>query len=338
MKVTYLYDVEGWALHNVGVLLKSELRDHLDVELVRSDYYYSSPGYTETLYLAYVGLLLPHFPYRKYAHRIVCTVHDPIEVSVFSDRPNWLDYPIRPLPLAQLDALSCTSRELYQLLQCAYPYFPIFETPTFPHDASEIAALRTGRSDAEPIRLFSSTNAQRLMPRSVTMERLRRLGSYARSVDGSLSVRQISGLFTRYNRKNLDWLDQIASAFSSDEHVRVHFMHSGNARAPRRELLHTLARADVYICTSFMEGGPLPVMEAVLAGAAILTTPVGQTHRWVHHGINGFFCTSAADFIRRITEYRNARKLLRTHQNASLRLATGRSFDRASWLEFLARR
>jgi glycosyltransferase involved in cell wall biosynthesis len=54
-----------------------------------------------------------------------------------------------------------------------------------------------------------------------------------------------------------------------------------------------------YICTSWQEGGPLPLRDAQRRGCVVLTTRVGQTDEWVEHGVNGFFCDDEAAFLER---------------------------------------
>lgn len=69
---------------------------------------------------------------------------------------------------------------------------------------------------------------------------------------------------------------------------------------PTAEYARLLDRYNCYLCTSWQEGGPLPLMDAVKRGCAVLTTPVGQTDEWVEHGGNGFFCRTEQEFLERI--------------------------------------
>lgn len=45
---------------------------------------------------------------------------------------------------------------------------------------------------------------------------------------------------------------------------------------------------DVYLCTSTVEGGPLPVLEAMAAGVCVVSTPVGQVGLWMQDGVSGY--------------------------------------------------
>lgn len=44
-----------------------------------------------------------------------------------------------------------------------------------------------------------------------------------------------------------------------------------------------------YVCASWEEGGPVPVLEALQMGRPVVTTPVGNAALFVHPGMNGEF-------------------------------------------------
>ncbi|MCE5258316.1 MAG: glycosyltransferase [Chloroflexi bacterium] len=92
-----------------------------------------------------------------------------------------------------------------------------------------------------------------------------------------------------------------------------------------------------YLCTSWQEGGPLPLMDAMRRGCAVLTTPVGQTDEWVIDGVNGFFCRNRSEFIDRIRYLAAHPDALYTMRVAALRMAAARddALIRAQLLDFL---
>lgn len=76
-----------------------------------------------------------------------------------------------------------------------------------------------------------------------------------------------------------------------------------------------------YVCTSWQEGGPLPLMDAQRRGCVVLTTRVGQTDERVEDGVNGFFCDDAESFERRLRQLAADPELLRRMRLAALERA-----------------
>jgi Glycosyl transferases group 1 len=92
-----------------------------------------------------------------------------------------------------------------------------------------------------------------------------------------------------------------------------------------------------YVCTSWQEGGPLPLMDAQRRGCAVLTTRVGQTDERVEDGVNGFFCDDEASFVERLRQLAADPALLRRMRLATLERAAlpDDARVRAQLLEFL---
>ena len=109
-RVTYLYDIEGWALHDVGLWMQERLAPAgITVHCVDAAQWHALPEPTDVLYLSFTGLVRPEFDYRRWTGRVVTTVHDPCEISHFQDRMSWKRWPLRPLPLDDVDAISAIS-------------------------------------------------------------------------------------------------------------------------------------------------------------------------------------------------------------------------------------
>ena len=49
-----------------------------------------------------------------------------------------------------------------------------------------------------------------------------------------------------------------------------------------------MQRADVFVVSSFMEGVPVVLMEAMAVGVPVIATGVGGMAELVEHGVNGF--------------------------------------------------
>ncbi len=70
---------------------------------------------------------------------------------------------------------------------------------------------------------------------------------------------------------------------SSAEFTNIHWRGS----LPHAQVLELLADADLLVCSSRDETGPLAVYEAMALGKAVLSTPVGAVPEIISHGTNG---------------------------------------------------
>jgi hypothetical protein len=337
MKVTYLYNLEGWALHDVGRWLAEAVRPAgVDVECVDAETWHATPRQTDTLYLSYSGLVVPGFDYRRWCSRLVMTVHDPAEVSHFEDRSGWMHWPMRPLPLELFDEISVISDELVDVFRTRYD-ISVLRTATWPSRADAIRRRGASRVPGGELRVFSSTNADATFSRWNMRRRLRRIPSYLRDQRGDLSLRQLLAIAVRRRRKNIPLLRRVGRAVAALPGARVDLAIGPGAIRSRAAYEDALLDATVYLCTSTMEGGPLPVMEAVLAGAAVVSTPVGQVAEWVEDGRNGRICSSYREFAGAMREYARRPSLLVAHQQASMEIAASRRPpDIAPWLQLVA--
>lgn len=75
-------------------------------------------------------------------------------------------------------------------------------------------------------------------------------------------------------------------------HQNIHFYGPVNNE---EELFKIYKKHDVLIMTSLHEGFPISIMEAMSAGCAILSTPVGDIPYHVKHEKNGFLFSSITD-------------------------------------------
>jgi glycosyltransferase involved in cell wall biosynthesis len=327
----YLYDIDGWALHALGRWLADSAVVPGELRLMRADAWHASPVAADVLYLSYSGLLEPGVDYRRWAGRVVTTIHDPCEVSFFEHRADWARLPLhRPL-LDKVDACSVISEELRDLLRAR----GILEAPLTPTWSPRSERLRAARRprDGDVVRVMSSTNVPLRRPVSEIMRRLRHPALFLRDENGRLSLRQLSALPVRRRRKRTEWLAEIMDAPIPG--LDCDFRAGAKVTRSADEYEAALGACDVYVCTSTMEGGPLPVLEAVMAGAAVLSTRVGQVPSWIEDGGSGFFCDTPADFVARLRAYATDHSLLRRHQARAREIADGLAPDLARWRELL---
>jgi glycosyltransferase involved in cell wall biosynthesis len=63
---------------------------------------------------------------------------------------------------------------------------------------------------------------------------------------------------------------------------------------PAEAMPEFFSSLDVYLCTSTVEGGPYPIMEAMSSGCVVFSTPVGIVPEMIAHGENGFILDRAS--------------------------------------------
>lgn len=126
--------------------------------------------------------------------------------------------------------------------------------------------------------------------------------------DGSVTVGfSGKGSSDSGGRKGVDVLLTVLTAVSRETPVRLRLCGEGWDRLAGRmrnegvpvELVRPLSREDalrfyqtidIYLCTSRLEGGPLPVVEAMASGCCVISTRVGFVPEIVTSGVNGVLC------------------------------------------------
>jgi glycosyltransferase involved in cell wall biosynthesis len=129
-------------------------------------------------------------------------------------------------------------------------------------------------------------------------------------------------VFTRaqiYPRKDLPRFEALRRRFAGTIE-RFDAIVGGRVLA-EAEYVRQIDAYNCYVCTSWQEGGPLPLMDAQRRGCVVLTTRVGQTDELVEEGVNGFFCASEEDFVRRLQELQANPALLRAMRQRALERA-----------------
>lgn len=111
----------------------------------------------------------------------------------------------------------------------------------------------------------------------------------------------------------------------------------GGGVLPSARYVARLDSYNCYVCTSWQEGGPLPLMDAQRRGCVVLTTRVGQTDERVEDGVNGFFCDDEESFVARLRQLAGDPELLRRMRLAALERAGAPDDERvrAQLREFL---
>lgn len=266
-------------------------------------------------------------------------VHDPDEVSTFTDRLAWRDEPLHDLPLLRaFDRVLTCSAEMVAVLRGRYGV-AAWHAATYPHNAGALlaaAGAAPARGAGGPVRFVSTALGPGREPWARVLARARAPRFWTTDERGRPSLRQLRSAAVRVHRKNVPWLERLERALADEPGAAVDFRYGRrHTQLTEAEYLARLAASDVYVCTSYMEGGPLPVMEAVLAGLAVITTPVGQVGEWVRDGENGFVCRTYDEVERAARRYVGEQGLLRAHRARAREIAGAKRFDAEGWADFL---
>jgi hypothetical protein len=125
-----------------------------------------------------------------------------------------------------------------------------------------------------------------------------------------------------YPRKNLPLFHALRRRFTQVERFDAVV---GETVMPHHDYVELLDGYNCYVCTSWQEGGPLPLMDALQRGCVVLTTRVGQTDELIEEGGNGFFCADESEFAQRIQQLQDDPRRLRDMRLRALERAASRN-------------
>jgi hypothetical protein len=290
-RVLYLYNAHGWAIHQVGLQWSSTVADRLAFDCVRFGAHESrDPGDYDRVVLGYSTI--------GYSGRML--------LAALALRPRrwWRWGTLAP------ERLATVVHDPSEL----FPEAPDWKTrtPRLAHlrrfgrvatASRELEAVLT----AHGIAVVRVPTRSRLPLRDPATLREEPLRAYSRA--------------QRYPRKDLPMLERLAAGAHRTGHPFT--LEVGGHQRPAAEYAARLDAQGVYVCTSWQEGGPLPLLDAMRRGCAVLTTRVGQTDEWVEHGVSGWFCDTEADFAARLSELAADPARLLAMRRAALARAAG---------------
>lgn len=102
----------------------------------------------------------------------------------------------------------------------------------------------------------------------------------------------------KYQRKNLPLLQSIKSDLVHKDIIMD--IKLGDEVLSEDKYINLFDAHNIYVCTSFQEGGPLPAMDAMARGLVVITTPVGQIQELITNGYNGYICETKEEFLEKI--------------------------------------
>jgi Glycosyl transferases group 1 len=296
MKLLYIYDKKDWAIHNVGKLwflgLPGIQTTFLPIDELPSVRF---SGF-DVIWFGYFGMFFRQRP---------ASLPDQKRPSILDRIPplrNLLNIkksviaihdPSELFPLAKNWQKSAYGRTAQWIMQNAAGVVVL---------SQEMEALLRSRG----IHVYTISTMSSLPPIEESEIRTDKCSAYS--------------AFNRHPRKNLPLLEKL-QAFCTDT-LGIRFdCKSGLKILTEKEYIQELDAHEIYVCTSVQEGGPLPAMDAMMRGAIVATTPVGQMPELISNGENGFICRDEEEF-KRTLRYLSECDCERLHD---LRLASRRA-------------
>ena len=274
----YIYDHEGWALHNVGLYWSNLIDQYYNFFFIRREEFKTSNLKPfDIVFWGCSSIVKPIFAHRFFSMIMpenVCkylvgskinhisVVHDPCEI--FPQSSDWKSLRPKTNNLKWFRKLGVISNEMKNTLSdCGYECQKI-------NTASSLPIKKSNDIRHEKLRIFSKA--------------------------------------AFHDRKNIPLFLSIKKSFSHQCEAIDGFF--GRTILDLEKYINLIDSYNCYLCTSWQEGGPLPLMDAINRGCAILTTPVGQTDELIIDGYNGFFCNNFDDFSEKIQLLSNNPTLL----------------------------
>lgn len=272
-RILYLYDHEGWAIHNVGKLWLDDLAQ-IDVtfrparELTKSDV-----SSYDIIWFGYFHLFSAHYVSAATImpsdlHKCIVSIHDPSEF--YPQQENWKE-------IAKAAATGWHPR----LWKIRGKLSILHGLPNVVTISSEMQSIL---GTAGIVATLIPT-ASALPPAATTAIKTVKC--------------DVLSVFALYERKNLPMMNAIRNECEEDLNIRFD-AKIGRTALPLEDYIDIFDSHEIYVCTSYQEGGPLPAMDAMQRGCVVLSTPVGQIQDLIQEGANGFICSTQEQFIEKI--------------------------------------
>jgi glycosyltransferase involved in cell wall biosynthesis len=289
-KIRLLYIHSGWAIYNVGLLWFSQTPG-IGCTLVTIEEFLSHPEMQDEYDVLFFGYshLLELAKDLSLTKRAWTCVHDPVEI--YPEVAHWASLDPSPNVIATLkkvDRVFVISCEVQQLLLQA-----------------GIESVRIPTASLLPARSLTDLDASRdTHPKVLTVGRV-------------------------YPRKNYELYKEIGRAANQRFGNVIEFSAKWDyTPLPESEYVRRLDASNVYLCTSYQEGGPLPAMDAMRRGQLVLSTQVGQMPELIQEGVNGFICRTRDDFLDRLGKLVSDSSLLHNmRRNSLLQIQSRRSME-----------
>jgi len=274
LKILHLHDVDNWAIHNVGRLWLEDIpfveTEFRNLKNVKSEEFHN---YDLIWYGSSYLYLKKPFDIK----RSIIAVHDPDEIF-----PPEINEKSR---LVFLRERIKADEEKGRRLRILKKYETII---TISKELKEML-------EKEDIKTY-------LIQTTSTLPEIKNIKT---------NNCRICLVFREYPRKNPELMYYLKDY--AEKKLGIEFDIKGGLGfdyLSEEDYIKYLDRHEIYICTSFQEGGPIPAMDAMKRGLVVLTTPVGQIQELIEDGKNGFICRTKEDFIKRIELLSKSKEIL----------------------------
>ena len=275
-----LYVHSGWAIEQVGRLWFSDVPG-LDCLSIHADSFRRDPAIQSEYEVVLFGYtwLMVQLKGLVFGRDIWCVVHDPTEL--FPESPDW-------------KAKGADSSLLHSLEELERVIVTSVEM--------EEALVRLGVD-------VTVVPTDSCLPIRAAQE----LGAIVEPIT-------VTTVGRVYRRKNFEMYKYLADWAERERVGPLRFRPKwGFVALPTDSYVAFLDGAEICLCTSFQEGGPIPPMDAMRRGQLVLSTPVGQMPERIVDGETGFICRTASEFQQRLRELAGDPGLLESMRLASLR-------------------
>lgn len=271
-KILYLHDFEGWAIHNVGKLWLNKL-PHIettfkDIKKVNKKDFLKY----DLIWFGYLDLYLYFYLHNFFNHNLkkyVLAIHDPS--NLFPAIKNWK---LEKINLKRWWSYSCWLKWMkLRLLKKASYVVTISKEMKCVLQKYGIDSYLIPTTSSLPI-----IKEKKIITKKCNLH----------------------SVFNTHYRKNMKLMKFLQNYCINKLKIKFD-LKLGNKILSTKNYIKLLDNHEIYVCTSFQEGGPLPAMDAMHRGSVVITTPIGQIQDIIENGKNGFVCKTRKEFLEKIT-------------------------------------
>lgn len=289
-RILYLYDFKGWAIYNVGKLWLSDI-PNIELTLLEVKKFKKSDLYNyDFIWFGYSDLFLYHYSRfyinNRNLNKCIVSIHDPKEL--FPQQERWKDCKINLKK---------------------WWHIPSLHRWTIVQIVRKVKYVVTTSKEMQ-LKLQENSIESYLIPTTSSLP-------YRNSNELRTEKCNILSVFEIYPRKNIPLMNSLQNYCCTILHITFD-TKIGKKVLSTRQYIKLIEDHEIYICTSYQEGGPIPAMDAMQRGSIVLSTPVGQIQDIIKNGENGFICKTKDEFIDKITLLANDLKLLHKMRIKSL--------------------